>query len=378
MLKWSPVWPVTASSSWLCVLLTPLFSSPFLLSGRKTVSGSSCSVSASVPESAVSSGSHSAFEWKVTFRSKDRDTGCSIAQDTGCSIASERPFSQTLCLGRGGKHACVHVRNSHVQPRVSLFLPVPRRPRVHTDTSDLAAAPPGHRSLVPLHVCTFVPRQEEAGVCYSCLLNCSVAPYLADPWPRWTASLSPPHSALLMRGSAPPMSPPMPGRLAAFPPGRKTPDLHPSPSSRPSCSLSDRTGFSPISSSPRASCMADTLVCVTGQPGSSPLGEAFQLPRLFFVCGIVLTLAPQVGRGSRAFWGRCRPAQGRLAGERVFPGRLPACLSPPRSPSHVVSGVSPGLLPLPLRQSRAPKTEKSPRLKSWLRHLPAEPQSSHL
>ena len=135
MLKWCPVWPVTASSSWFCVLLTPLFSSPFLLSGRKTVSGSSCSVSASVPESAVSPGSHSAFEWKVTFRSKDRDTGC--------SIASERPFSQTLSLGRGGKPACVHVRNSHVQPRVSLFLPVPRRPRVHTDTSDLAAAPPG-------------------------------------------------------------------------------------------------------------------------------------------------------------------------------------------------------------------------------------------
>ena len=61
--------------------------------------------------------SHKCFLQKVTFRSKD--------QDTGCSIASDHPFSQTLLLGRGGRHACVRVRNSHVQPRVSLFLPVP-------------------------------------------------------------------------------------------------------------------------------------------------------------------------------------------------------------------------------------------------------------
>ena len=225
--------PSVASNSLFRLLLCPLdtpFSSPFLLSGRKTVSRSWYSLSASVPESVVSPGSPSAFEWKVTFRSKDLDTGC--------LIASEHPFSQALSLGRG-RHVCMG--NSHVQPRMSLFLPEPIEDVGSHDTSDSAPAPAGHPSLLPLHVYTFVPQQEEAGVCHSCLVNCSVALYPPDRPLAWLdcVPLTAPRNALCMRGSAPPTPPSMLGHPAAFPLGRKTPDLHPSPSSRPSSSLSE-------------------------------------------------------------------------------------------------------------------------------------------
>lgn len=184
MLKWSPVWPVTASSSWFCVLLTPPSSSPFLLSGRKTVSGSLCSVSASVPESAVSPGSPSAFEWKVTFRSKD--------QDTGCSIASDHPFSQTLLLGRGGRHACVRVRNSHVQPRVSLFLPVPIEDHGCTPTPLTPLQP--HQAIPTWCLCTSVPfspdRKKPASVIPVYLIGLSPCTWLT-PGP---AGLCPSHA----------------------------------------------------------------------------------------------------------------------------------------------------------------------------------------
>lgn len=138
------------------------------LSGRKTASGSLCSVSASVPEPAVSPGSPSALEWKVTLRSK--------AQDTGCSVASERPFSQALSLGRGGRHACARVRNSHVQPRVSLFLPVPIEDHGYTSTPLIPLQP--HRAVPTWCLCTSVPlsptgRSRHLSFLFTCLSPCT-------------------------------------------------------------------------------------------------------------------------------------------------------------------------------------------------------------
>lgn len=171
---------------------------------------------------------------------------------------------------------------------------------------------------MPLHICTFVPDRKKPASVIPVYL--SVTLYLADPRPCWTVSLSPPRSALLMRGSAPPMPPPTPGHPAAFPPERKTPDLHPSPSSCPSCSLSDRTGFSPISSSPRASRAADTLVCVTGQPGSSPLDRPFSFPEHFFFFCHGSHPSPAGGQGKSGVLGKMPTRPGSPGWREGVPG----------------------------------------------------------
>lgn len=100
----------------------------------------------------------------------------------------------------------------------------------HTDTSDPAAAPaPGHRSLVPLHVCTFVPLTGRSRCLLFLFTQLFCRPHLADPGPAGLHPSHRPTALSLMRGSALPCSPPMPGHLAAFPPGRKTPDRSISP-----------------------------------------------------------------------------------------------------------------------------------------------------
>lgn len=95
---------------------------------------------------------------------------------------------------------------------------------MHTDP-DPAAAPPGHRSLVPLHVCTFVlDRKKQVSVIpvYSIVLS-PVPGRL--PGPADCILSPPPHSAS-HEGALPPM-PSHARALSVFPNyrGRKTPDF---------------------------------------------------------------------------------------------------------------------------------------------------------
>ena len=245
-------------------------------------------------------------------------------------IASEHPFSQALSLGRG-RHVCMG--NSHVQPRMSLFLPEPIEDVGSHDTSDSAPAPAGHPSLLPLHVYTFVPQQEEAGVCHSCLVNCSVALYPPDRPLAWLdcVPLTAPRNALCMRGSAPPTPPSMLGHPAAFPLGRKTPDLHPSPSSRPSSSLSEEDWVF-------ASFFIPTCLVHGGHPGLCnwatrifPVGRGLSTSQTFFFFGHGSHPSPAGGQGKSGFLGKM-PTRPGLPGWREGVPGLVASLPVEASP----------------------------------------------
>lgn len=77
--------------------------------------------------------------------------------------------------------------------------------------------------------------------------------------------------------------------------------------------------------------MEDTLVCVTGQPGSSLLGEAFQPPRPFFFFGHGSHPSPAGGQGKSGFLGKMSTRPGLPGWREGVPGlvaSLPVEASP--------------------------------------------------
>lgn len=204
-------------------------------------------------------------------------------------------LSEPLCGQRWEACMC----NSHVHPPVSPFLSVPVENHGFTPMPlILVQRHRAHPSLVPLHICTFVCQRGED--CFRYSLSVFLIAQSPCMWPVSGPAGLP--SLSLPR--------PMPGRRAAFRKGGRPQTLLAdlSPSSHPSRSLSERTGFLPISLSPPPAPVPRmwwTLRSVKLNNNCLPHRErAFSFPDHFYVCGSHPGLLGRQGKSS-VFRGKC-------------------------------------------------------------------------